>query len=43
MKRTTALIADDEAPMREQLRTRLAAVWPDLTIVGEAAHGLEAV
>lgn len=29
--------------MREQLRTRLAAVWPDLTIVGEAAHGLEAV
>ena len=40
---TTALIADDEAPMREQLRARLAQVWPALRIVGEAAHGLEAV
>ena len=40
---TTALIADDEAPMREQLRARLAQAWPALRIVGEAAHGLEAV
>ena len=40
---TTALIADDEAPMREQLRARLAQAWPDLKIVGEAAHGMEAV
>lgn len=40
---TTALIADDEAPMREQLRARLAETWPALRIVGEAAHGLEAV
>lgn len=40
---STALIADDEAPMREQLRARLAQVWPELQIVGEAAHGQQAV
>jgi DNA-binding LytR/AlgR family response regulator len=40
---TSALIADDEAPMRDQLRTRLAQAWPELRIVGEAAHGLEVV
>ena len=39
----TALIADDEAPMRDLLRARLAAVWPDLAIVAEAANGVEAV
>ena len=38
-----ALIADDERLMREQLRTRLAEVWPDLEIVAEAKNGLEAV
>jgi len=40
---TTALIADDEAPMREQLRARLLEVWPDLQIVALAANGVEAV
>ena len=40
---TRALIADDERLMREQLRARLAEVWPDLEIVGEARNGLEAV
>jgi len=39
----TALIADDEAPMRDQLRARLLAVWPALTIVAEAANGNDAV
>jgi DNA-binding LytR/AlgR family response regulator len=39
----TALIADDEEPMRLQLRTRLAAVWPELQIVAEAANGVQAV
>jgi DNA-binding LytR/AlgR family response regulator len=39
----TALIADDEAPMRDLLRARLAAVWPELHIVAEAANGVEAV
>jgi len=39
----TALIADDEAPMRDQLRARLGEAWPELRIVAEAANGLEAV
>jgi DNA-binding LytR/AlgR family response regulator len=39
----TALIADDESPLREQLRARLASVWPELRIVAEAANGVEAV
>jgi DNA-binding LytR/AlgR family response regulator len=40
---TTALIADDERLLREQLRARLAEVWPELEIVGEAKNGAEAV
>ena len=39
----SALIADDEAPMRDQLRARLQAVWPQLNIVAEAANGNDAV
>ena len=39
----TAVIADDERLMREQLRARLAEAWPELRIVAEARHGLEAV
>lgn len=38
-----ALIADDERLMREQLRARLAEVWPELEVVAEAKNGLEAV
>ena len=38
-----ALIADDERLMREQLRARLAEVWPELEIAGEAKNGIEAV
>ncbi len=38
-----ALIADDERLMREQLRTRLAEMWPELLIVAEAKNGIEAV
>ena len=37
------LIADDERLMREQLRSRLAEVWPELHIVAEAKNGMEAV
>jgi DNA-binding LytR/AlgR family response regulator len=40
---TTALLADDERLLREQLRARLAEVWPDLEIVAEAKNGAEAV
>lgn len=39
----TAIIADDERLMRDQLRMRLAEVWPELQIVGEAKNGEEAV
>ena len=41
--RLRALIADDERLMREQLKSRLAAVWPQLEVVGEARDGAEAV
>lgn len=39
----TAIIADDEAPLRAFLRRRLAECWPELDIVGEAANGQEAL
>ena len=39
----TAIIADDERLMRDQLRMRLEQVWPELQIVGEAKNGEEAV
>ncbi|MFC0131634.1 DNA-binding response regulator [Massilia eurypsychrophila] len=39
----TAIIADDERLMRDQLRMRLHQVWPELEIVGEAKNGEEAV
>ena len=42
-KPVSALIVDDEAPMRDQLRARLKDVWPQLHIAGEAANGIEAV
>jgi DNA-binding LytR/AlgR family response regulator len=38
-----AVIADDERLLREQLRARLAEVWPELEIVAEAKNGAEAV
>ena len=38
-----AVIADDERLLREQLKARLAAVWPELEVVAEARDGAEAV
>jgi DNA-binding LytR/AlgR family response regulator len=43
VKAPRAVIADDERLMRDQLRTRLTQVWPELDIVAEAKNGLEAV
>ncbi|CAN7543557.1 LytTR family DNA-binding domain-containing protein [Pseudoduganella sp. LjRoot289] len=43
MKTPTALIADDEEPMRQLLRARLQEAWPQLQIVAEAANGVEAI
>jgi DNA-binding LytR/AlgR family response regulator len=39
----TALIADDEPLLREQLRLRLKKRWPELEIVAEATNGTEAL
>jgi DNA-binding LytR/AlgR family response regulator len=39
----TAVVADDERLMREQIIDRLKESWPELSIVGEAANGREAV
>ena len=39
----TAVIADDERLMREQIGGRLKEAWPELLIVGEAGNGREAV
>jgi DNA-binding LytR/AlgR family response regulator len=43
MNEVTAIIADDEAPLRQFLRTRLSEVWPELIISGEAQNGREAL
>ena len=41
--RPTALIADDEPLLREELAQMLRLAWPDLQIVAEARNGREAV
>jgi DNA-binding LytR/AlgR family response regulator len=42
VRRPTAVIAEDERVLREELRTHLTALWPELEIIGEAANGVEA-
>ncbi len=39
----TAVVADDERLMREQIVARLKEAWPELLIVGEASNGREAI
>ena len=39
----TAVVADDERLMREQVVDCLKQAWPELLIVGEAVNGREAV
>lgn len=39
----TAILADDEPLLRDQLKLRLAKLWPELTLVGEAVNGAEAL
>jgi DNA-binding LytR/AlgR family response regulator len=43
MKRFKAIIADDEEALRVHLKIRLAQVWPDMEILGEAQNGIEAL
>jgi DNA-binding LytR/AlgR family response regulator len=40
---TAALIAEDEPLLRRQLRSTLAALWPQLEIVAECEDGVEAL
>ena len=39
----TAVVAEDEAALRGELVEQLGKLWPELSIVGEAADGLEAL
>jgi DNA-binding LytR/AlgR family response regulator len=39
----SAIIADDEQPLRQWLKTALAQAWPELTICAEAENGPQAL
>src|SRR5947208_11908602 len=41
--RVSAVIADDEPRLAEHLRTRLAALWPELVVLPLAANGIDAL
>ena len=43
MTAPTAVVADDEPMLRAQLIESLHALWPELEVVAEAAHGEQAV
>jgi DNA-binding LytR/AlgR family response regulator len=43
MRSFSAVIADDEATLRSWLRHRLMTIWPELSILGEAENGLQAL
>jgi len=43
MKAPTAIVAEDEAALREHLLEQLETLWPELTVVGAAADGIEAL
>jgi len=39
----TAVVAEDEETLRHELVERLSQLWPELTVVGEAADGVQAL
>lgn len=39
----TAVVAEDEETLRHELIEQLGKLWPELTIVGEAADGIQAL
>jgi len=43
VKSPTAVIAEDEPLLREEIRSTLTELWPELTICAEAADGLQAI
>jgi DNA-binding LytR/AlgR family response regulator len=42
-KKVTALLAEDEPLLRQQLRERIERLWPELEIVAEAEDGVRAL
>jgi DNA-binding LytR/AlgR family response regulator len=43
MSPPTAILAEDEQALRDELRQRLSELWPDLVVIGEAGTGIEAL
>lgn len=43
MSRPTAIIAEDETPLRAELRELLTQLWPDLQIVADCVDGGQAI
>lgn len=43
MKQPTAIIAEDEPPLRAELRHLLAQLWPDLQILADCGDGGQAI
>jgi len=43
MSQATAVIAENETVLRDELRSHLTALWPELRVVGEARNGFEAL
>lgn len=43
MSPPTAILAEDEKALRDELRQRLRELWPELIVIGEACTGIEAM
>ncbi len=43
MRNPTAIIAEDEPILRQELRQELSSLWPELVVCAEAADGTEAL
>ena len=43
MPNPDAIIADDEKQLRIHLKAKLAELWPELIICGQAKNGIEAL
>src|SRR5712672_2902665 len=43
MSPPTAIVADDEKALRDELRQRLSELWHELAVIGEAGTGIEAL
>src|SRR5918993_4630747 len=43
MTKPTAILAEDEAPLRAELRALLGQLWPDLHVVADCVDGAQAI